>query len=186
MPELLDVGSIIGRNINRAFARVRREGFREGYNKGFRKGFRKGYRKGMCSALRRLAQKKFGAAGQGELPGLVAGLRDVGQLENALDYVLECDDPGQFARFLQADFQRKLKGGTTASSVDHASATLDRPCESAGPKPIPELEEVELIFEGSINQASASGRSKNMPKLPYQVSCKSVLKRFGANSPECM
>ncbi len=93
MPELLDVGSIIGRNIDRAFARVRREGFREGYNKGFRKG--------MCSALRRLAQKKFGAAGQGELPGLVAGLRDVGQLENALDYVLECDDPGQFARFLQ-------------------------------------------------------------------------------------
>ena len=91
MPELEDVGSIIGRNIDRAFVKARHDGKLEG----------------LRDALRRQALKKFGAAGQGELPGLVAELRDVGQLENALDYVLECGDPDQFARFL-----RRTSGGS--------------------------------------------------------------------------
>ncbi len=89
MPELEDVGSIIGRNVDRAFVKTRRDALSEGEREGMRK------------SLRRQVLKKFGAAGQGELPALVAGLRDVGQLENALDYVLECGDPGQFARFLR-------------------------------------------------------------------------------------
>ena len=89
MPELEDVGSIIGRNIDRAFVKARHDSKLEGKLDGLR------------DALRRQALKKFGADGQGELPGLVAELQDVGQLENALDYVLECSDPDQFARFLR-------------------------------------------------------------------------------------
>ena len=89
MPELEDVGSIIGRNIDRAFVKARQDGKLEGKLEGLR------------DALSRQALKKFGAAGQGELPGLVTELQDVGQLENALDYVLECGDPDQFARFLR-------------------------------------------------------------------------------------
>ena len=89
MPELEDVGSIIGRNVDRAFVKARRDALSEGE------------RKGMRNTLRRQVLKKFGAAGQGELPALVAELQDVGQLENALDYVLECGDPDEFARFLR-------------------------------------------------------------------------------------
>ena len=94
MPELEDVGSIIGRNVDRAFVKTRRDALSEGEREGMRK------------SLRRQALKKFGAAGQGELPALVAELQDIGQLENALDYVLECGDPDEFTRFLRRTSNR--------------------------------------------------------------------------------
>lgn len=88
-PELEDISLLLKKACDYNTPRIRLEGISGGRREEARE------------MLRRLALKKFGANGKGELSELVAGITHVRQLEQALDYLLECDASDQFARFVR-------------------------------------------------------------------------------------